>query len=197
VVAAADLPETAPGETFTGALDTVDLKRLRDAVLASEKVLYKGHPVAGVAAVSPHIAEEALALIEVDYEVLPPVLTAPEGMAEGAPLLHESLRTTELGEQGDTASNIAEHFRHSKGDVEKGFAEADVIVEREFNTSTVHSGVHRAPQLHGPVEQGWAGQHLEQHPGPVRRQGPDGGDTGTAGLTGHADATGDRWRLRR
>ena len=140
VVTAADLPETAPGETFTGAMGAMDLTRLRNAVLAGEKVLYQGHPVAGVAAVSPHVAEEALALIDVDYEVLPQVLTAPEGMADGAPLLHESLHTMELGEQSDTASNVAEHFRHSKGDLEKGFAEADVIVEREFNTSTVHQG---------------------------------------------------------
>ena len=86
------------------------------------------------------MAEEALALIDVQYEVLPAVLTAPEGMRDDAPLLHDDLKTSELGEQTDILSNLAEHFQHVKGDIEKGFAEADVIVEREFNTETVHQG---------------------------------------------------------
>ena len=132
VVTAADFPATPDGDTAT--------KYLRDNVLANEKALYRGHAVAGVAATSPHVAEEALALIDVQYEVLPAVLTAPEGMAAGAPLLHDDLKTSELGEQTDRLSNLAEHFQHVKGDVENGFAEADVIVEREFNTETVHQG---------------------------------------------------------
>ena len=132
VVTAADFPATPDGDTAT--------KYLRDNVLANEKALYRGHAVAGVAATSPHVAEEALALIDVQYEVLPAVLTAPEGMAAGAPLLHDDLKTSELGQQTDRLSNLAEHFQHVKGDVENGFAEADVIVEREFNTETVHQG---------------------------------------------------------
>ena len=132
VVTAADFPATPDGDTAT--------KYLRDNVLANEKALYRGHAVAGVAATSPHVAEEALALIDVRYEVLPAVLTAPEGMRDDAPLLHDDLKTSELGEQTDTLSNLAEHFQHVKGDIEKGFAEADVIVEREFNTETVHQG---------------------------------------------------------
>ena len=132
VVTAADFPDTPDGDTAT--------KYLRDNVLANEKALYRGHAVAGVAATSPHVAEEALALIDVQYEVLPAVLTAPEGMRDDAPLLHDDLKTSELGEQTDTLSNLAEHFQHVKGDIEKGFAEADVIVEREFNTETVHQG---------------------------------------------------------
>ena len=63
-------------------------KWLRDNILASDKALYAGHAIAGVAAASPHVAEEALALIEVKYEVLEPVLTTQEAMAEGAPILH-------------------------------------------------------------------------------------------------------------
>ena len=132
VVTAADFPATADGDTAT--------KYLRDNVLANEKALYRGHAIAGVAATSPHVAEEALALIDVRYEVLPAVLTAPEGMKDDAPLLHDDLKTSELGEQTDRLSNLAEHFQHVKGDVESGFAEADVVVEREFNTETVHQG---------------------------------------------------------
>ena len=111
-----------------------------DNILARAKVLYKGHAVAAVAATSPHVAEEALSLIQVDYEVLPPVLDVREAMKADAPLLHEDVTTTELGEQSDKKSNIATHFRYELGDVEKGFGEADVIVEREFSTSTVHQG---------------------------------------------------------
>ena len=132
VVTAADFPATPDGDTAT--------KYLRDNVLANEKSLYRGHAIAGVAATSPHVAEEALALIDVRYEVLPAVLTAPDGMRDDAPLLHDDLKTSELGEQTDRLSNLAEHFQHVKGDVEKGFAEADVVVEREFNTETVHQG---------------------------------------------------------
>ena len=109
-------------------------------VLARDKVLYKGHAIAGVAAASLHVAQEAVQLIEVDYELLSPVLTAPDAMEAGAPLLHEAMRGKELGEEADQPSNVADHFRHSLGDVDKGFAEADLIVEREYNTASVHQG---------------------------------------------------------
>jgi CO/xanthine dehydrogenase Mo-binding subunit len=61
-------------------------------------------------------------------------------MREGAPILHEDLKTKEFGEQTSRVSNVAEHFRHVMGDIEAGFAAADITVEREFNTATVHQG---------------------------------------------------------
>ncbi len=133
---------------FTGDDDAIvdfgegatSLKWLRDNVLASDKALYKGHAIAGVAAVNPHVAEEALTLIEVDYEVLPPAITVEDAMSDDAPILHEDLKTEELGEQTDNVSNIAQHFQHKKGDTAKGFAEADSIVEREYRAKTVHQG---------------------------------------------------------
>ena len=140
VVTAKDYPKVESKVVEIGEGATTNLKYLRDNILATDKALYEGHAVAAVAAVSPHVAEEALSLIDVDYEVLPPVLTAPEGMKDDAPLLHEDLKTQELGEQTDKVSNLAEHFQHKKGDIQRGFAEADLIVEREFNTATVHQG---------------------------------------------------------
>ena len=119
---------------------TVELKYLRDNVMASDKVLYKGHPVAGIAAADPSVAEEALELIDVEYEVLPPVVTVLDALKDGAPLLHEHLKTEEFGETSDKASNVASHIQHKLGDVEVGFAEADVVIEREFHTKTVHQG---------------------------------------------------------
>ena len=140
VVTAQDLPFAASGEILDLGETTVDLKYLRGNVLARGKVLYKGHAVAAVAAASPHEAEQALSLIRVEYEPLPPVLSAPEAMEEGAPLLHDDLTTQEFGADTGRPSNVAEHFQHKLGDIKKGFAEADLIVEREFNTATVHQG---------------------------------------------------------
>ncbi len=121
--------------------EVTTLHDLQANILARHKALYKGHAVAAVAATNAHVAEEAVKLIEVEYEVLPPIMTAPQGMAEGAAILHGSLRTDELGETiDDKPSNVAQHFQHVKGDIEKGFADADVIVEREFDTVTVHQG---------------------------------------------------------
>ena len=120
--------------------EIIRTKHLFAGVLAQDKVLFHGFPVAAVAAVDVHAAEEALELIEVDYEVLPAVFDVREAMKEDAPLVHDDLTTTSLGEKTDKKSNIAQHFQHVLGDVEAGFEEADVVVEREFTTGMVHQG---------------------------------------------------------
>ena len=152
VVTAKDFPyaEDKIADLGEGA---VNVKHLQDNVLAGGKVLYKGHQVAAVAAIDPHTAEEALELIDVEYEVLPLVIDVREAMKEDAPLLHESLQTDEMGEKSEKPSNIASHFQHKKGDLEKGFAEADVVIEDEFVTQTVHQGYiepHNATALYNP-----------------------------------------------
>jgi CO/xanthine dehydrogenase Mo-binding subunit len=130
VVTAQDLPPArGKGPHYT-----------RNNVLAGDKVLYVGHPVAAVAASALHIAEEALSLIDVEYEVLPAVVDVLEAAREDAPLLHEQMATRSLIGPSSRPSNIASHFQHLKGDPARGFAEADVIVEREFRTATVHQG---------------------------------------------------------
>jgi len=140
VVTAKDLPIASLSREQVGG-DYQQLKFASDNFLASDKVLYRGHAVAAVAATSPHIAEEALALIQVDYEELPPVMDVQDAMREDAPLLHDdTLRTTYMGEASDKPSNIAAYMKFEKGDVEKGFAAADVVVEREFETASVHQG---------------------------------------------------------
>ncbi len=139
VVTAKDLPFASRSKEEMGG-DYGRLKFASDHMLASDKALFKGHAVAAVAAVNAHVAESALALIEVDYEVLPAVVDVREGMQEGAPLLHEELRTSAMGEISDKPSNVASHLTYEKGDTEKGFAEADVIVEREYTTASVHQG---------------------------------------------------------
>src|SRR6266850_1794936 len=139
VVTADDFPQVPERLVDLGEGDT-PLSYARGNALAKGKVLYRGHAVAAIAATSVHVAEEAAGLIEVDYEVLPCALTAPEAMREGAPILHEDLKTKEFGEQTTRVSNVSEHFRHAMGDIDAGFAQADITVEREFNTATVHQG---------------------------------------------------------
>ena len=115
-------------------------KYLRNNSLADNKVLYVGHAIAGVAAINPHIAEEAIDLIDVKYEVLPPVLTAPDGASVDSPKLHKDLRTDMFGEQQEGETNIASKFKHAIGNLKKGFDSADIVIEKEFNTATVHQG---------------------------------------------------------
>ncbi|NQW24411.1 MAG: xanthine dehydrogenase family protein molybdopterin-binding subunit [SAR202 cluster bacterium] len=134
IITGKDMPVVQKKDASNGA------KTASEKVMASAKVLYKGHAVAAVAAITSHIAESALALIDVQYEELPSATTVLEAMKDNASLLHEDMTTNELGEKTTKHSNIATHFRYELGDVEKGFAEADIIVEREFNTATVHQG---------------------------------------------------------
>ena len=138
VVTSKDFPPAK--ETANYGLGDQPMDRFRGNILAGGKVLYRGHAIAAVAATSPHIAEEAVDLIEVDYEVLPAVLTAPDAMAGGAPILISDLTTQEFGKDTGVSSNVADHFQHKMGDLDSGFAKADVVVERTFDTKTVHQG---------------------------------------------------------
>ena len=139
VVTAKDLPFASLTREQLGG-DYGRLKFASDHMIASDKALFKGHPVAAVAAVNAHVAESALALIEVDYEVLPAVVDVREAMKDGAPLLHEELRTSAMGEIADKPSNVASHLSYERGSVEQGFADAEVVVERELTTASVHQG---------------------------------------------------------
>ena len=139
VVTGADFPmlESEAGEGGEGEVDYRDLCR---NVMARDKVLYEGHALAAVAATSRRIALAALAAIKVDYEVLPHVIDVEEAMAPDAPLLHEDMITEGVEPTPETPSNIAARYLYERGDLEQGFAEADVIVEREFTTQPVHQG---------------------------------------------------------
>jgi len=107
--------------------------------LADEKVRYIGDEVAAVAAVDNDTAEEALGLIEVDYEELPAVFDQEEAMKPGAPLIHEGVEL-----------NIAATLKFEEGDVEKGFKEADHIFEDRFTTQAQH---HCCMEPHNTVAQ--------------------------------------------
>ena len=109
-------------------------------VLAREKVLYEGHAVAAVAAISEKAAIAALDAIKVDYEVLPHVIDEIEAMKPDAPVLQDDLITAGVTPPPTKASNIAKRVEFILGDTAKGFADADVVIEREYKTKAVHQG---------------------------------------------------------
>lgn len=139
VCTAADFPSDVTGDVDTGEVE-IGIQFLANLIMGRRKALFEGHPVAAVAATDVHIAEEAARLVKVEYEVLPAVTDPIEAMSPDAPLLHEGLIATSLSGSADEPSNIAGHMEGGKGDVEKGFAESDAIVERTYRTSLVHQG---------------------------------------------------------
>jgi len=128
--------EDVPDYKFTMTTDDKMLRNpeviknlILDQQIFNDKMRYVGDPVAAVAAENESIAEQAIDLIEVEYEELPAVFDPVEAMKPGAPQLHDSSK-----------NNIAGHqiYPFPQGDVEKGFEEADVIVEGTFSTSKMH-----------------------------------------------------------
>lgn len=109
-------------------------------IMAREKVLYEGHAVAAVAAASASIAEQAISLIKVDYEVLPHVIDVDEAMAPDAPVLIEDMITRGVEPRPTRPSNISKRLEFAIGDVEAGFKQADVVIEKQFKTAAVHQG---------------------------------------------------------
>ena len=149
VLTSVDLPDVSAEVADQEEGATVNYGFYSRNVMAREKSLYQGHAVAAVAATSLHLAEEALNMLDVDYEVLPPVLNAFDAMRDGASILHDRLLTMtspamRSGGWGDVENghqtNIANRFEFRIGDVEQGFKEAELVLEREYHTRPVHQG---------------------------------------------------------
>jgi CO/xanthine dehydrogenase Mo-binding subunit len=127
----------------------VDARRI---LLALDNVLYAGHPVAAVLAESEALAEDGAQAVQVDYEPLPAAVDVLDAMALDAPVVRERREQDESelaihgaatgGQAVDApaAPNVSNRVQFQRGDVEAGFREADVVVEREFRTSWVHQG---------------------------------------------------------
>src|SRR3979411_1866566 len=111
-----------------------DVRGVCRNVLAREKVFFPGHPVAAVAAMTEAIAAEACKLIEVDYEVLPWSIEIDDALKPDAPILHDFVKFE------GKPSNIAGRLEVKKGDIVKGFEDAEVVIERSFTTRPVHQG---------------------------------------------------------
>ena len=128
VITAADLPDSLVG------------RRLRDMpVLARDVVRFVGEKVVAIAAETEEAAEEALLLIDVEYEELPAVFDAHEAMELGAPTLHPEMSVYEgLPQPESDINNVFAHNTWGQGDVEQGFAEADLVFEHTFNAQLMH-----------------------------------------------------------
>ncbi len=109
-----------------------------EPVLARGKVRYIGEPVAAVVATDLDTAEEALGLIEVDYEELPAVFDPVAAMKPDAPLIHEDLKGYFCVFPAIQEGNVCSHTTFVEGDVEKGMRGADVVVEETFKTHMHH-----------------------------------------------------------
>ncbi|HFD39091.1 MAG TPA: 2Fe-2S iron-sulfur cluster binding domain-containing protein, partial [Anaerolineae bacterium] len=117
-------------------------------VLCDDKVRYLGDAVAIVAADTPEIARQALEHIQVEYEPLPVVTSAEQAREPDAPIVHEEWKT----------GNLLEHIKVRLGDVEAGFAQADVIVEREYRTPT-YDHMFMEPECSIAVPAGYDAEH--------------------------------------
>ena len=139
VITSADFPEQ-PNAAMPAGEAMINFHDMSSNIMARGKALYDGHAVAAVAATSISIAEAALELIEVDYEVLPHVMEPLDAMEPSSPVLHETLFTDGVDPKPETASNVAKRVQIGLGDVDEGFAQADRIFEGEYNTEGVHQG---------------------------------------------------------
>lgn len=127
VITAADFPSVRTGMTIQD-----------QPVLARDKVLYFGEPLAAVAAVDGRTAEEALGLIEVELEELEPVLSFSRSIDPSAPLIHEEYKEYTSIKPLRRYGNVCLHTTVEKGDCEKGFAESDRIFEDLYTVPVVH-----------------------------------------------------------
>jgi CO/xanthine dehydrogenase Mo-binding subunit len=132
VITSADLPDlTGRNRKMTDILENC---------MARGRALYDGHAVAAVAAVDEQTARKALKLIKVSYKVLPHVTDVDEAMGPDAPVIHDWVFTGGMDPKPTKPSNISNRTEMGHGDVDAGFAAADVVVEESFKTEQTHQG---------------------------------------------------------
>ena len=140
VVTAADFPELPVGATIPMGELGYDMWMVAQINLARHKVHWVGQPVAGVAAIDPHVAQAALALIEVDYEPLAPVLDIAAAMAPDAPVLHEHVFTKGVEPRPRAPSNVCSRVVIARGDTARALAEAAATAQASVKVDTAHQG---------------------------------------------------------
>lgn len=109
-----------------------------DNCMAREKALYDGHAVAAVAAISPSVAQAALKLIKVDYEILPHVIDVEDAIKPDAPIVQKGRQAKDT--PAGFSQNITHQMSFGHGDLDAGFAKADLVIERSFKTAATHQG---------------------------------------------------------
>ena len=117
-----------------GGASTINIKDLAENCIARNKTLYDGHAVAAVVADNYHIAEQALELIEVDYEILEPVLEIREALKDGSPVLHDTFSPGGFLLQTEKSHSNAGSFQLSLGNADRAFRNADHVLEETFES---------------------------------------------------------------
>ncbi len=128
VVTRADFSTSQTGENWN----------ILENIMAGEKALYDGHAICAIAATTALAARDAVRLVEVEYEVLPHVTDVDKAMADDAPVIRAGAADASVPE--GLHPNVVRYHESGHGDVEKGFAEADLIVEDSFLTEATHQG---------------------------------------------------------
>ena len=132
IITSEDLPDLTNGDTAA--------RDILENCMARGRALYDGHAVAAVAAVDEQTAKKALKLIKVTYEVLPHVTDVDEALQPDAPVIHDDMFTAGVEPKPRKPSNLYNVAEFGHGDVDAGFAEADVIVEKSYKTEQTHQG---------------------------------------------------------
>ena len=127
VITSADLPDLTDGDD--------ELHNVLENCMARGKALYDGHAVAAVAASDAETARKALKLIKVDYKILPHVTDVDEAMQPNAPIVQPRVKTKDKKAK---PTNVANVTTYGHGDVDAGFAKADVIIEKSYKTEQAH-----------------------------------------------------------
>ena len=140
IVTAADFPELPVGATIPMGELGYDMWMVAQVNMARHKVHWVGQPVAGVAAVDVHVAEAALALIEVDYEPLAPVLDIAAAMAPDAPILHDYVFTKGVEPRPRAPSNVCSRVVIARGDTARALGEAAATAQASVRVDTAHQG---------------------------------------------------------
>jgi CO/xanthine dehydrogenase Mo-binding subunit len=128
IVTRADFAEGLTGENWN----------ILENVMAGDTALYDGHAIAAVAATTPLAARDAIKAIKVDYEILPHVTDVDKAMASDAPVIRDGAADSSV--PGGLHPNVVRYHESGHGDVEKGFAEADLVIEDSFRTEATHQG---------------------------------------------------------
>ena len=191
IVTGADFPDLAEN----GAHPT-DVE-LALNVIARDKVLYEGHVVAAVAATTRAEAHAAADAIVVEYEVLPHVLNVDEAMAEGATLLHPNMMTKGVDPAPTEPSNVASRIVHERGELDQGFADADVGGRAGVHHQAGPPGLHRAPRRRRRHHPGRPVDGVVLVAGPLRHAHHDGQGAGLGAVPPEGHPRRDRRRLRR
>ena len=140
VVTAADFPALPLGSMIPMGETGYDMWMVASINIARDKVHWVGQPIAGVAAVDVHTAEAALALIEVEYEPLEPVLDIAAAMAPDAPVLHEHVFTKGIEPRPRAASNVCSRVLITRGASAAALAQAHAKVRFGVKVDTAHQG---------------------------------------------------------